>query len=78
MRPLHFIYSEILIPYFSDCKKLQIPYSCKLKLLIRFRIVKDILAVHWKLDSHYEDECGKAEKKRICEVQQCSDKKVIV
>ena len=62
VRSLYFIYSEILVPYFSDCKQLKIPYSCKLKILIKIGIVKNILSVHWKLNSHYEGECGK--KKR--------------
>lgn len=33
-----------------------------MKLLIKIKIVKNILAVHRKLDSHYESECGKTKR----------------
>lgn len=48
--------------YFFDCKQLQIQTRYKLKLQVTIRVVKNILAVHWKLDSHYAGECGKIKR----------------
>lgn len=61
MRPPYFC-SEILVLCFSDCKQPPSPYSCKLKLLIKIRIVKSYFGMHWKLDSRYEDECEKTKR----------------